>query len=137
MVKATPNSEAGVLPDEKMFAEMMAYNEKLVAAGIMKSGDGPASQLEGRARALRGQQAHRHRRPVLRDQGAGGRVLAVGVQVARRAIEWVKKCPNPMPGEDSDIEIRQIYAAEDFGDAFTPELQAKEQKIREQIERAS
>jgi hypothetical protein len=134
MVKATPNSEAGVLPDEKMFAEMMAYNEKLVAAGIMKSGEGLHPSSKGARVHFAGS-----KRTVVDGPFPETKELVAGFWLwecksLAEAIEWVKKCPNPMPGEDSDIEIRQVYAAEDFGDAFTPELQAKEQKIRERIE---
>lgn len=136
MVKATPNSEAGAMPDEKMFAEMTAYNEKLVAAGIMKSGDGLQPSSKGARVHFAGS-----KRTVIDGPFSETKELVAGFWIwecksLQEAIEWVKKCPNPMPGEDSDIEIRQIYSAEDFGDAWTPELQAKEQKMREQISKA-
>src|SRR6185436_3671416 len=137
MVKATPNSEAGVLPKPEMFEAMGKYNEELVKAGIMKMGDGLKPSSHGARVHFSGA-----RRTVVDGPFSETKELVAGFWLwecksLAEAIEWVKKCQNPMPGEDSDIEIRQVYAAEDFGDAFTPELQAKEEKIRKQIEKAS
>ena len=133
MVKATPNSEAGVMPGPELFEAMGKYNEELVKAGIMKSGEGlhPSS---------RGARVHFSggTRTVIDGPFAETKELVAGFWLwecksLQEAIEWVKKCPNPMPGEDSDIEIRRIYEAEDFGAAFTPEERAREERLREQI----
>jgi hypothetical protein len=137
MVKATPNSEAGVLPDEKMFSDMIAFNEKLVAAGIMKSGDGLKPSSKGARVRFSGS-----KRTVIDGPFPETKELVAGYWIwecrsLAEAIEWVKRCPNPMPGEDSDIEIRPFYEPEDFGEAFTPELQAKVESMREQSGEAS
>ena len=133
MVKATPNSEAGVMPDEKMFADMMAYNEKLVAAGIMKSGEGLHPSSKGARVRFSGQ-----KRDVIDGPFAETKELIAGywiwqVRSREEAIEWVKRCPNPMPG-DSEIEIRQIFDADDFGAEFTPELREREARLVQQME---
>jgi hypothetical protein len=135
MVKATPNSEKGVMPGPEMFEAMGRYNEELVKAGIMKAGEGlhPSS---------RGVRVHfsGSKRTVIDGPFAETKELVAGYWLwecksLQEAIDWVKKCPNPMPGEDSDIEIRQIYEAEDFGEAFTPEERAREERLRGQIAR--
>ena len=131
-VKATADSEAGVMPSEQMFAEMGRYNEELVKAGIMLAGEGlkPTSQ----ARRVHFSGASR--------SVVNGPFAPTGEQVAgywlwqvrsmEEAVEWVRRCPNPMPG-DSDIEIRPIYEAADFGAEFTPELREQEERLRAQL----
>ena len=135
MVKATPNSEAGVMPEESMFAEMMAYNEKLVAAGIMKSGDGLQPSSKGARVHFAGS-----KRTVVDGPFSETKELVAGfwiwkVKSKEEAIEWVKRCPSPMPGEECEIEVRQIFDAESFGAAFTPEERAREARMREQMAR--
>ena len=135
MVKATKNSEAGVMPDEKLLAAMLEYNEELVKAGIMKAGEGLHPSSKGARVRFSGNQ-----RKVIDGPFAETKELVAGYWIwecksLQEAIEWVKKCPNPMPGEDSDIEIRQIFAAEDFGAEFTPELRAQEERLRAMAEK--
>lgn len=133
IVKASPNSEAGVMPTEAQLAEMGAYNEALVNAGIMLGGDGlhPSS----RAKRIRfvGDQ-----RTVLDGPFAETKELIAGfwiwqVKSMEEAVEWARRCPAPMPGEESELELRQIFEAEDFGAEYTPEIQAQEERIRTAI----
>ena len=135
MVKATPNSEAGVLPKPEMFEAMGKYNEELVKAGIMKGGDGLQPSSKGARVHFSGSQ-----RTVIDGPFTETKELVAGYWLwecksLQEAIEWVKKCPNPMPGEESEVEIRQVFEAEDFGAEFTPELRAQEERIREEIAR--
>jgi hypothetical protein len=133
MVKATPNSEAGVLPGPEMFEAMGRYNEELVKAGIMKAGEGLHPSSKGARVRFSGSS-----RTVIDGPFAETKELVAGFWLwecksLEEAIAWVKKCPNPMPGEDSEIEIRRIYEAEDFGEAFTPEERAREDRLRDQL----
>jgi hypothetical protein len=133
MVKATPNSESGVMPEPGMFEAMGRYNEELVKAGIMKAGEGLHPSSKGARVHFSGA-----KRTVIDGPFAETKELVAGFWLwecksLQEAIEWVKKCPNPMPGEDSDIEIRRIYEAEDFGAAFTPEEREREERLRRQI----
>jgi hypothetical protein len=133
MVKATPNSEAGVMPGPEMFEAMGKYNEQLVKAGIMKAGEGLHPSSTGARVHFSGSQ-----RTVVDGPFAETKELVAGYWLwecksLQEAIDWVKKCPNPMPGEDSDIEIRRIYEAEDFGDSFTPQEREREERMRKQI----
>lgn len=132
MVKATADSEAGRMPTEQEFAAMGRFNEELVAAGVMQAGEGLHPSARGARVRFSGAQ-----RQVIDGPFAETKELVAGFWIwqcasLQEAIEWVKRCPNPMP-TDSEIEIRQIYAAEDFGEAFTPQLQAQEERLREQI----
>ncbi|WP_114954556.1 YciI family protein [Sphingosinicella terrae] len=132
-VKATDQSEAGEMPSEELIAAMMNYNEELVKAGIMVGGDGLHPSSKGVRIHFSGSD-----RTVIDGPFAETKELVAGywiweVASMDEAIEWAKRCPNPMPG-DSDLEIRPIFAAEDFGEAFTPELQAQEERLRQQIE---
>jgi hypothetical protein len=138
-VKATPNSEKGLPSPEvmqKLFAEMGAFNEKLVKAGIMKDGDGlKPSKFGKRVTFTAG-----GKRSVTDGPFAETKELVAGywvweVKSMEEAVEWVKQCPDPMPGEESDIEIRPFYTAEDFGAGFTPEEQQKEENLRQEISR--
>ena len=122
------------MPDEKLLTEMGKFNEELVKAGVMLGGRGPAPELEGRARPVLRRQAHRRRRarsPRPRSSIAGFWIWQV--KSKEEAIEWVKRCPNPM-GAESEIEIRQVFEAEDFGAEFTPELRAQEERLRAEID---
>ena len=131
IVKATPDSEAGVLPSEELLTEMGRYNEELVKAGVMLAGEGLHPSSKGARVRFSGAQ-----RTVIDGPFTEAKELIAGfwlIQVASKeeAIEWVKRCPNPMPGE-SEIEIRQVFEADDFGDALTPELREQEERLRGQ-----
>lgn len=129
MVKATPESEAGQLPTEQLFSDMLAYNDQLVKAGIMLAGDGLHPSVRGKR--IRFQD---DKRTVIDGPFTETKELIAGywlwqVRSMDEAVEWVKRCPNPMEGV-SVIEIRQIFEADDFGAEFTPELRAKEERLR-------
>ena len=132
MVKATKESEAGMMPDEKMFADMGKFNEELVKAGIMLAGEGLQPSSKGARVRFSGA-----KRTVIDGPFAETKELVAGywiwkVKSKEEAIEWVKRCPNPMP-TDSEIEIRQIFEAEDFGAEFTPELRKQEERLRAEM----
>lgn len=135
MVKATPETEdEGSVPDEQMFREMGAYNEQLVNAGIMLAGDGLQPSSKGARILFDGD-----KRSVVDGPFTEAKELIAGfwiwkVNSLEEAIEWAKKCPNPT-GAQGQLEIRPIFEAEDFGDAFTPELREQEERLRAQIER--
>jgi hypothetical protein len=133
-VKATKESEAGIIPSEEMFADMMKFNEELVKAGIMQAGEGLHPSSKGKRVRFSGD-----KRTVIDGPFAETKELVAGywlwnVKSMGEAVEWVKRCPNPMPGE-SEIEIRPLYEVEDFGAEFTPELKKKEEQIRQQLEK--
>ena len=132
MVKATPNSEAGALPTEELIRAMGKFNEELVKAGVMLAGDGLRPSSEGARVRFAGD-----RRTVTDGPFAETKELVAGfwlwqVRSMEEAIEWVKRCPAPMPGEESDIEIRPLYEAEDVGDAMPQDLRDQEARLREQ-----
>jgi hypothetical protein len=132
LVKATPESEAGVMPSQEMFAEMGRFNEELVKAGVMLAGEGLHPSSKGARVRFSGKD-----RRVIDGPFAETKELVAGFWLwkcasLQEAIDWVKRCPNPMPSE-SEIEIRQVFEAEDFGEAFTPELRAKEERLRERV----
>ena len=136
IVKATPESEAGKMPSTELMAAMGQYNEALVQAGIMKDGDGLHPSSRGKRVHFSGRN-----RTVIDGPFAETKELIAGywiweVKSMEEAIEWVRRCPNPMES-DSDIEIRPIFAAEDFGEAFTPELRAQEERLRAQLDEAA
>jgi hypothetical protein len=133
IVKATEDSEAGVMPTEQLFTDMMAYNEELVKAGIMLAGDGLQPSSKGKRVLFSGD-----KRTVIDGPFAETKELIAGywlwqVKSMDEAVEWVKRCPNPML-EDSIIEIRPVFEADDFGAEFTPELREKEARLRAQAE---
>ena len=132
MVKADKNTEAGVLPSEKLLAEMGKYNEELVKAGVMLAGEGLQPSSKGARVRFSGDQ-----RTVVDGPFTETKELIAGfwlfqVKSKEEAIEWVKRCPNPLEG-DSEIEIRQVYEADDFGAEFTPELREQEERLRAQM----
>ncbi|WP_447984108.1 YciI family protein [Nitrospira sp. Nam74] len=132
LVKATNNSEAGVLPDEKLLTEMGKYNEELVKAGLLLAGEGLQPSSKGARVRFSGD-----KRTVVHGPFAETKELIAGfwlwqVKSKEEAIEWVKRCPNPFPGVESEIEIRQVFEAEDFGAEFTPELREQEERLRAQ-----
>jgi hypothetical protein len=135
MVKATKNSEAGVMPSEKLMREMGNFNEQLVKAGIMMAGDGLHPSSKGkRVRFLAGNRVVVDG-PFAETREVVARFWIWQVKSMDEAIEWVKRCPDPMPGEEAELEIRPIFEAEDFGKEFTPELRAQEERLRSEIER--
>ena len=132
IVKASKDSEAGVMPDEKLLAAMGKYNEELAKAGVMLAGDGLYPSSKGARVRFSGA-----KRSVIDGPFAETKELIAGywiwqVKSKEEAIEWVKRCPNPMR-EDSEIEIRQVFEAEDFGAEFTPELREQEKRVRAQV----
>jgi hypothetical protein len=134
LVKATKDSEAGVMPSEELLTAMGKYNEELVKAGVMLAGEGLHPSSKGARVRFSGPQ-----RTVIDGPFAETKELIAGfwlfeVKSKEEAIEWVKRCPNPMM-EDSEIEIRQVFTADDFGDALTPELREAEERLRAEVER--
>jgi hypothetical protein len=135
IVKATKNSEAGVMPSEKLLTEMGNYNEELVKAGIMLAGEGLQPSSKGKRIKFSGRQ-----RSVLDGPFAETKELIAGywvwqVRSMDEAVEWARRCPDPMPGEEAELEIRPLFEAEDFGKEFTPELRAQEERLRQEVER--
>jgi hypothetical protein len=135
MVKATENSEAGVMPSERLLAEMGRFNEELVGAGIMVAGEGLHPSSKGKRVRFAG-----GTRTVIDGPFAETKELVAGywiwqVSSMEEALDWVRRCPDPMPGEESEIEIRPLFEADDFGEEFTPELRAQEERLRTEIER--
>jgi hypothetical protein len=129
IVKATADSEAGAMPSRELIEAMMSYNEELVKAGIMLAGDGLKPSSKGKRVHFSGTQ-----RTVTDGPFAATKELVAGywiwqVRSMEEAVEWARRCPNPMPGP-SDLEIRPFVEPEDFGAEFTPELQEKEQRLR-------
>jgi hypothetical protein len=139
IVKATKNSEAGGMPTEQLVKEMGNYNEELVKAGIMLAGDGLHPSAKGKRIKFSGS-----KRSVVDGPFTETKELIAGywlwqVRSMDEAVEWARRCPNPMPGEESELEIRPIIEMEDyretFGDSFTPEEIAREERLRAEIER--
>ncbi len=133
IIKADKNTEAGVMPDEKLLTDMGKFNEELVKAGIMLAGEGLHPSSKGARVKFSGSQ-----RAVIDGPFTESKELIAGfwlwqVKSKEEAIEWVKRCPNPT-GAESEIEIRQVFEAEDFGAEFTPELREQEERLRAQIQ---
>ena len=136
MVKATKDSEAGVMPDEALLTAMGKYNEELVKAGILLAGEGLKPSSMGKRVHFAGE-----RRTVIDGPFTETKELVAGfwlwqVKSIDEAVEWLKRCPNPMPG-DSDVEIRPVFEMEDFGTEAAPELRAAEQRLRNPAHRAA
>ena len=132
IVKATKESEAGVMPSKELLTAMGNYNEELVKAGIMLAGDGLKPSSKGKRVRFSGS-----KRTVIDGPFAETKELIAGywiwqVRSMEEAVEWVKRCPNPMPG-DSEVEIRPFFEAADFGENFTPEAREQEERLREKI----
>ena len=135
MVKATKSSETGVMPSEKLLAEMGKFNEELVKAGVLLAGDGLHPSSRGKRVRFSG-----GKKSVVDGPFAETKELVAGywiwqVKSMEEAVEWVRRCPDPMPGEESEIEIRPVFEAEDFGSELTPELRAQEARLRAEVER--
>jgi hypothetical protein len=133
IVKATKDSEAGKLPDEKLLAKMGKFNEQLVKAGVLLAGEGLHPSSKGARVRFSGA-----KRTVIDGPFAETKELIAGfwllqVKSKEEAIDWIKRSPNPFPGTESDIEIRQVFEAEDFGAEFTPELREQEERLRAQV----
>ena len=135
IVKATKNSEAGVMPSEKLLADMGKFNEELVKAGVMLAGDGLHPSSKGKRVRFSG-----GKKSVIDGPFAETKELVAGfwlwqVKSMEEAVEWARRCPNPMPGEEGELEIRPVFEAEDFGSELTPELRAQEERLRAEVER--
>ena len=134
IVKASQDSEAGVMPSQQLLTDMGKYNEELVNAGVMLAGEGLQPSSKGARVRFSGD-----KRTVIDGPFAETKELVAGFWLwkcasLQEAIDWVKRCPNPMPGEP-EIEIRQVFDADDFGQEFTPELREQEDRIRAQSEK--
>ena len=132
LVKADKSSEAGDLPSEQLLADMGKYNEELAKAGVLLAGEGLQPSSKGARVRFSGD-----KRTVIDGPFAETKELVAGywliqVKSKEEAIEWVKRAPNPFPGTESEVEIRQVFEAEDFGEEFTPELRQQEERLREQ-----
>jgi len=135
IVKATKNSEAGALPSEKLLADMGKFNEELVKAGVMLAAEGLHPSSKGKRVTF-----SRNKKTVIDGPFAETKELIAGfwlwqVKSMEEAVEWVRRCPDPMPDEESVIEIRPVFEADDFGKEFTPELRAQEERLRAEVER--
>ena len=133
LIKATRESEAGVMPNQKLLADMGKFNEELVKAGVMLAGEGLQPSSKGARVRFVGE-----KRIVTDGPFAETKELVVGFWIwkcksKQEAIDWVKRCPNPMPESEAEIEIRQVFEAEDFGAELTPELREQEDRLRAQM----
>src|SRR5213079_1002715 len=133
LVKANKESEAGVMPSTEMLTAMSRFNEELINAGVLLDAQGLQASSKGARVRFSGD-----KRTVIDGPFAETKELIAGywlwqVKSKEEAIEWVKRCPNPMPGTESEIEIRQVFEASDFGSEFTPELREQEERLRAQI----
>jgi hypothetical protein len=132
IVKATADSEAGVMPTEQQLAEMGRFNEELVKAGVLLAGEGLHPTSRGARIVFDGEQRSVVDGPFSETKELIAGFWIIEVSSKQEAIEWMRRCPNPYNNGRGDIEIRQIFTAEDFGDALTPELRAQEERLREQ-----
>jgi hypothetical protein len=135
IVKATKNSEAGVMPGEKLLTEMGKYNEELVNAGLMLAGEGLHPSSKGKRICFSG-----GKRTVVDGPFVETKELVAGywlwqVKSLEEAVDWARRCPDPMPGEDAELEIRPVFEADDFGPELTPELRAQEDRLRAKVEK--
>ena len=133
IVKATKESEAGVLPSTELLADMGKYNEELVKAGVLLAAEGLQPSSKGKRVRFSGE-----KRTVMDGPFAETKELIAGfwlwqVRSMEEAVEWVKRCPNPFQNQESEIEIRQVFEADDFGAEFTPELREQEERLRAQV----
>lgn len=135
IVKATKNSEAGVMPSERLLTEMGKFNEELVKAGVMLAGDGLHPSSRGKRIRFSG-----GKKTVIDGPFAETKELIAGfwiwqVKSIEEAVEWARRCPDPMPNEEGELEIRPVFEAEDFGEEFTPELRKREEQLRAELEK--
>jgi hypothetical protein len=129
MVKADEDSEAGILPSEELFAEMGKFNEELANAGVLLAGEGLHASSKGARIQFSGKDRHVVDGPFTETKELIAGFWLIQVKSLDEAIEWVKRCPNPHEGE-SEIEVRQVFEADDFGEEFTPELREQEERLR-------
>jgi len=130
IVKANKDSEAGVLPSRELLTEMGKYNEELVKAGVLLAGEGLQPSSKGARVKFAGSKRIVTDGPFAETKELIAGFWLIQVKSKAEAIEWVKRAPNPMPGTESEIEIRQVFEADDFGEALTPELKQAEEKLR-------
>ena len=135
IVKASKNSEAGIMPREELLADMGKFNEELAKAGVMLAGDGLHPSSRGKRVRFSG-----GKKTVIDGPFAETKELIAGywmwqVKSMEEALEWVRRCPDPMPGEESEIEIRPVFEAEDFGEEYTPELRARAEQTSAEVSR--
>ncbi|HEY1082110.1 MAG TPA: YciI family protein [Prosthecobacter sp.] len=135
IIKATKNSETGTMPSEELLTAMGKFNEDLIAAGVMQAGDGLKPSKEGKRIQLSA-----GTRTVIDGPFAETKELIAGfwiwkVKSMEEALEWMSRCPDPMPGEDSEVELRPIFEMEDFGEEMTPKLREQEDRLRAELER--
>jgi len=133
IVKASKDSEAGVLPSTELLEAMGKYNEQMAKAGVMLAGEGLQPSSKGARVKFSGDKRTVKDGPFAETKELIAGFWIIDVKSKEEAIEWVKRAPNPMPGEESEIEIRQVFENEDFGDEFTPEQRAREDRLREQL----
>jgi hypothetical protein len=138
IVKATKDSEAGVMPSEQLLSEMTAFNEELVKAGVMLAGEG----LQPSSKGARVRFSSGNKKSIVDGPFAETKELIAGfwlwqVRSKEEAMEWAKRIPHPHPGHDTEVEIRQVFETEDFGAELTPELREKEARMRKEIEKRS
>jgi hypothetical protein len=134
IVKSTKDSEAGVMPSEKLLTDMGKYNEELVKAGVMLAGEGLHPSVRGKRVVFKDGQKR-----IVDGPFAETKELIAGfwlwqVRSMEEALEWARRCPEPMPGEEGILEIRPVFEADDFGKEYTPELRAQDERLRAQIE---
>ena len=134
-VKATKNSEAGVMPSQGLLTAMMNYNEKLVQAGVMLGGEGLHPSSKGVRVKFSGSKRIVTDGPFAETNEVVAGYWLWQCKSKEEAIEWVKRCPSPMPGEESEIEIRPLFETDDFGSELTPELREREERLRAHTER--
>lgn len=132
IVKASKDSEAGVMPSRELLTEMGKYNEELVKAGVLLAGEGLQASSKGARVKFSGSKRMVTDGPFAETKELIAGFWLIQVKSKAEAIEWVKRAPNPMPGTESEIEIRQVFEADDFGEVLTPELKQAEQKLRAQ-----
>lgn len=137
MIKANQTSESGALPDRKILEDMGKFNEELVKAGVMLAGEGLHPSSKGARMRFSGKVRLVTDGPFTETKDLIAGYWLWRVKSKDEAIEWLKRCPHPFPGQDAEIEIRQVYEPEDFGAEFTPELREQEERLRARVEALS
>ena len=133
LVKASKDSEAGALPSKALLAAMGQFNEEMATAGVLLAGEGLHASSKGARITFSGSKRTVTDGPFAETKELLGGFWMIQVKSKEEAIEWVKRSPNPFPGTESEIEIRQLFEAEDFGAEFTPELREQEERLRAQV----
>ncbi|QXI18357.1 YciI family protein [Pseudomonas hamedanensis] len=131
LVKASADSEAGIMPSQELLTSMGNFNEELARAGILVGADGLHPSSKGARVRFSGDQRSVIDGPFIETKELIAGYWIWDVKSREEAIEWVKRCPHPMPGSDAEIEIRQVFSAQDFGDEFTPQAREQEERVRE------